>query len=81
MMPRLDPAREAQRLHAERMAFEAAVRTGKTVPEARWEMAKARWAARDQQRARCGTEAAPAPTPIPDEEDDAEKGLMWWQKL
>lgn len=80
MMPRLDPTLEAQRLRTQREAFEAALATGKSVAEARFAIARERWAARDAQRARCGTEA-PAAAPISDDQDETEKEGFWWQKL
>lgn len=83
MMPQVDPLREAQRLRTQREAFEAALATGTTIADARFAIATARWAARDAQRGRCGTEAhgAGTPLPIPTDQAEAEKELFWWQKL
>ena len=82
MMPRLDPVVEAQRLRDRRQAFELAQACNITLPEARRQLAEARWHARDAVRARCGTQApassakAPEFSPI----DDSDEGLKWWQK-
>lgn len=82
MMPRLDPAAEAQRMRDHRQMFDLAQAAHVSLAEARRRMVEARWNMRDLQRGRCGTQAPPVvqPDQVEPPIDTSDEGLKWFQK-